>query len=91
MLNDPCKPKITILFSAKNYAIIKETLLIIFGYIHTLYRLLITMVQHSENLAMQLRRTQTKSTMSALKRDYQNFSNVAILPINQSNICAICI
>ena len=26
MLNDPCKPKITILFTAKNYAIIKDNL-----------------------------------------------------------------
>ena len=26
MLNDPCKPKITILFSAKNYAIIKDNI-----------------------------------------------------------------
>lgn len=26
MLNDPCKPKITILFTAKNYAIIKDNI-----------------------------------------------------------------
>ena len=26
MLNDPCKPKITILFTAKNYAIIRDNI-----------------------------------------------------------------